>query len=342
MPRQMGSFLEILDRNAFMTDAAGKLGDMGEHSPWRNELASFDNAAMSLGGAVANKVLMRSSATPRQDGKSRDTYGCYEAWLWMKEADLRWSLEGTSTNKRGTSLLEHFTELDVVLANKGLTYSKAGRGSFIDITFAIHFTLGGVSRKRIPKVTGPKWKEKRLDREALSVTLQTLDRTSSSSPEEAAEELSGSLAHACDSAMPRRKPSRRGAPVYCWNQDIQQLWTACLRARRRFQRARGSEDLTTRTEEFKAAKRALKRALRDSKLECFKQICNEAEVDLWGTAYKVVMKRIKGQEHLRPTCPTLLRKIVEALFPKHPPKRETIPADDGEPFTPVSEEEIRS
>ncbi|KAH8321740.1 hypothetical protein KR074_009677, partial [Drosophila pseudoananassae] len=95
---------------------------------------------------------------------------------------------------------------------------------------------------------------------------------------------SGSLSDACDSAMPRRTPSRRGAPVYWWNQDIQQLRTACLRARRRFQRARGSEDLTTRTEEFKAAKRALKLAIKASKRECFQKICDEAEVDPWGTA----------------------------------------------------------
>ncbi|KAH8249804.1 hypothetical protein KR026_007898, partial [Drosophila bipectinata] len=157
---------------------------------------------------------------------------------------------------------------------------KAGRGFIIDITFvssalirkcnwedsdaytfsdhqAIHFTLGGVSRKRIPKVTGPKKKDSRLDREALSVTLQTLDRTSSSFPEELSGSLSDACDNACDSAMPRRKPSRRGASVYWWNQDNQQLRTR-LRARRRFQRARGSEDLTTRTEEFKAAKRALK------------------------------------------------------------------------------------
>ncbi|KAH8314619.1 hypothetical protein KR067_011443, partial [Drosophila pandora] len=54
------------------------------------------------------------------------------------------------------------------------------------------------------------------------------------------------------------------------------------------------------------------------------------------------MKKMKGQEYLRPTCPILLRKIVESLFPKHPPKREILIAGDAEPFTPVSEEEVRS
>ncbi|KAH8273207.1 hypothetical protein KR026_008682, partial [Drosophila bipectinata] len=198
-------------------------------------------------------------------------YSCYAPPRWEISRYQR-MLRSLVADARGRS---------PVVIGGDFNACKAGRGSIIDITFvssalirrcnwevsdaftfsdhqAIHFTLGGVSRKRIPKVTGPKWKDSRLDREALSVTLQTLDRTSSSSPEGAAEELSGSLSDACDSAMPRRKPSRRGASVYWWNQDIQQLRTACLRARRRFQRARGSEDLTTRTEEFKAAKRALK------------------------------------------------------------------------------------
>ncbi len=95
-------------------------------------------------------------------------------------------------------------------------------------------------------------------------------------------------------------------------------------------------------EEFKAAKKALKLAIKASKRECFRKICDEAQVDLWGTAYKVVMKKMKGQEYVRPTCPILLRKIVESLFPKHPPKREILIDGGAEPFTPVSEEEVKS
>lgn len=103
--------------------------------------------------------------------------------------------------------MEHFATMDLVLANRGekLTYIKARRGLIIDITFisnalirkcdwvsnsftfndhqAIHFTLEGVSKKRIPKVTKPKGKDKSLDQGALSVALQTLDWTPSSSPE---------------------------------------------------------------------------------------------------------------------------------------------------------------
>ncbi|XP_070133569.1 uncharacterized protein [Drosophila bipectinata] len=209
--------------------------------------------------------------------------------------------------QRSTSAA-HFAALDVVLANRGQKLTAR----IIDITFVssalksrrnwkvsdaftfsnhqtIHFTLGG-----------------------------TLDRTSLSSPEVAAEELSGSLPDACDSAMPKRKPRRRGASEYWWNQDILRLRTACLRERRRFQRARGSEKLTTRTEEFKAAKRALKLALKASKRECFKKICDEAECDPWGTAYK---------------------ENSGGSVPEAPSKKA---ADDGEPFTPVTEDEIRN
>nr|XP_043069082.1 uncharacterized protein LOC122321974 [Drosophila bipectinata] len=226
-----------------------------------------------------------------------------------------WSPEWGSRapNERGTSLLKHFAALDVVLANRGqkLAYSKTERESIIDITFVSSALIRRCNWEVSDAFTFS-------DHQAIHFTLGgTLDRSSSSSPEGAAEELSGALAHACDSAMPRRKPSRRGASVYWRNLNIQRLRTACLRAC--FQRARGSEELTTSTEEFKAAKRALKLSIKASKRECFRKICDKAKVDPWGTTNKWRL------------CSRSTRQ-----------KNETIPADDGEPFTPVTEEEIRN
>ncbi|KAM8702475.1 hypothetical protein ACLKA7_001806 [Drosophila subpalustris] len=132
-----------------------------------------------------------------------------------------------------------------------------------------------------------------------------------------ARQLSECLDAACDSSMPRRKPSRRGSPCYWWNDQIAQLRKACLRARRCSQRARRRPDFEDRLEDLRAAKRALKRAIKASKSSCFRQICEEADVNPWGTAYKVVTKTIRGQDSLRVTCPILLRSIVETLFPQH-------------------------
>ncbi|KAM8707671.1 hypothetical protein ACLKA7_014752 [Drosophila subpalustris] len=88
-----------------------------------------------------------------------------------------------------------------------------------------------------------------------------------------------SLDAACDSSMPRRKPSRRGSPCYWWNDQIAQLRKACLRARRCSQRARRRPDFEDRLEDLRAAKRALKCAIKASKSSCFTQICEEADVN---------------------------------------------------------------
>ncbi|KAM8721733.1 hypothetical protein ACLKA7_007582 [Drosophila subpalustris] len=77
-----------------------------------------------------------------------------------------------------------------------------------------------------------------------------------------ARQLSECLDAACDSSMPRRKPSRRGSPCYWWNDQIAQLRKACLRARRCSQRARRRPDFEDRLEDLRAAKRALKRAIK--------------------------------------------------------------------------------
>ncbi|KAH8293186.1 hypothetical protein KR044_010506, partial [Drosophila immigrans] len=70
-------------------------------------------------------------------------------------------------------------------------------------------------------------------------------------------------------------------------------------------------------EDLRAAKRALKRDIKKSKSDCFRKICDEADINPWGTAYKFAMKKLKSQETARITCPILLQSIVTALFPQH-------------------------
>ncbi|KAH8265925.1 hypothetical protein KR026_009514, partial [Drosophila bipectinata] len=116
---------------------------------WSKETAPQDIRTSSEGfvRAKINGVTFYSCYAPPRWEISR-----YQRMLRSLVADARgrspvviggdfnaWSPEWGSRapNERGTSLLEHFAALDVVLANRGqkLTYSKAGRGSIIDITF---------------------------------------------------------------------------------------------------------------------------------------------------------------------------------------------------------------
>ncbi|XP_041451990.1 uncharacterized protein LOC121405377 [Drosophila obscura] len=230
-----------------------------------------------------------------------------------------WAVEWGSkeTNTRGYCLLEQFSSLDVGLANDGARVTFCRR---VGDHQAIHFELGRPNRGRSkPKLTGPKWKDSLLDVASFSDSIRQCEWSpAGNSAEYAARELTQRIVDACNALMPKRKPSLRGTPCYWWTQEIAELRSACLRTRRRAHRARGRQDFENRQAEFRMAKQELKVAIKKSKSDSFRRICDEADVDPWGTAYKVVTKRIRGVSAPTPTCPELLRHIVTALFPRHP------------------------
>ncbi|KAL7724943.1 hypothetical protein ACLKA6_002307 [Drosophila palustris] len=200
------------------------------------------------------------------------------------------------------------------------------------------FIGGERQNQRRPNKSGPKWKDRFLDADTFSHVFNVAEWNPTGT---SARQLSECLDAACDSSMPRRKPSRRGSPCYWWNDQIAQLRKACLRARRCSQRARRRPDFEDRLEDLRAAKRALKCAIKASKSSCFKQICEEADVNPWGTAHKDVTKTIRGQDSLRVTCPILLRSIVETLFPQHA-EQDVSFASRPESWQPISVDEVKS
>ncbi|XP_069961813.1 uncharacterized protein [Bactrocera oleae] len=59
----------------------------------------------------------------------------------------------------------------------------------------------------------------------------------------------------------------------------------------------------------------IKQAIKKSKACCFKELCGKIDENPWGDAYKIVMSKFKGGKGQTPTCPKLLKIIVETLFP---------------------------
>ena len=55
--------------------------------------------------------------------------------------------------------------------------------------------------------------------------------------------------------------------------------------------------------------------MKQSKNFCFKALCDKVDENPWGEAYKIVMSRFGGGKGQAPTCPSLLQKVVETLFP---------------------------
>ena len=251
-----------------------------------------------------------------------------------------------------------------MLANEGTTttFRKNGRESIVDVTFcspslagdlnwrvsedythsdhqAICYVVGGRTPNGTsgPRTQARRWRTKAFDRDLFVEALRT-DRTMTTL---GPRELSGELARACDTAMPRKLDSSKGRrSVYWWSDEIQNLRSRCLRARRYMQRARSDADRDRRRPAYKEARAALKREIGRRKAECFRRLCDEADENPWGDAYHIVLRKCSVTPRER--CPIMLKRIVEGLFPHHEPVVwPSTPQTVGRPVPRITVEELR-
>lgn len=261
-----------------------------------------------------------------------------------------WAVDWGSqrTNERGRVLLDAFSRLDLVLANRGnsLTFRRASCGSIVDLTFvsqglarnidwrvsehythsdhqAIVFEIrsGSLNRHRREKAIFHGWAKEKLDPECFVEVFANYNITDGSVAE-MSEQVVASMRAACDASMPRRRRTQRRVENFWWNEEIASLRRQCLAARRKYQRGRLGPDQLWRRNTYNQARKDLQRAINRSKSECFRQLCKESDADPWGGAYRIVMARLRGKKTPQVTCPDLMDKIVNHLFPGGPPQEE--------------------
>uniref|UniRef100_A0ABD2W6R7 Reverse transcriptase domain-containing protein n=1 Tax=Trichogramma kaykai TaxID=54128 RepID=A0ABD2W6R7_9HYME len=164
---------------------------------------------------------------------------------------------------------------------------------------------------------GCKWNARTFDTECLSV-MMTGTVIPPGPAEEMATSLMAAITSARDASMTKRGSRRRRGVVYWWTSEIADLWCACLRARRLAQRAhcRPKEDACRAS--YASARRLLRVAIKTSMRLCWNKLCDEVNEDVWGKPYKTVMSRLRGPRVNSPSSPSLVRRIVAALFPRVP------------------------
>jgi hypothetical protein len=276
-----------------------------------------------------------------------------------------WAVEWGSrfTNRRGQILLEAIANLQVDLANEGTksTFSRNGAQSIIDVTFcspglmrsinwrveddythsdhmAIRYDIEYSARQQTargaytPVTRG--WRTSCYDAEIFTEALR-LERDVRNTQHPSADQLVVMLSRSCDATMPRKSLPRNGRPpVYWWTEAIASLRRTCLYARRRMQRARSDTDREERRAVLAAARAALKSEIKSSKRACFEGLCRDANTNVWGNAYKVVMAKTRGRMAPIERSPTMLAKIVEGLFPRHEPRPwPPVPLSHGQRYS---------
>ena len=298
------------------------------------------------------------------DARSRNPKiiaGDFNAWA------VDWG--SRTTNTRGRILLEAFAELDLVLANTGnvSTFRGTGSGSIVDLTYVSttlarrmtwfvseHYTHSDHQAIFLQIEYGPcvdtcsreagnrGWSVKGLEEDAF-IEMLLGGQSPGGAATEKVEQMMGRITRACDAAMPRRRVLAKRRSNYWWNEEIAVLRNACFRARRICQRSRARPDFDEKRLAYVNLRGRLKQAIRTSKRECFKELCTEADQSPWGTAYRIVMKKMRGRTP-QLTCPHLLLDIVTALFPPDKGERKqhkraldvyTIPAVTEEELTQI-------
>ncbi|KAL7723548.1 hypothetical protein ACLKA6_003087 [Drosophila palustris] len=271
-----------------------------------------------------------------------------------------WALELQSpvTNARGRVLLDAFATLDVELLNRGSThtFSRGGMGSIIDLTFAtsclarsatwsvseiytasdhraIVFNFGGRNSAPSNMPTRTHYKSATLDVDAFQLAIGNM--SVSGNAETMAQQAAQALQHACGVSMQRSGSYRRHNAVYWWTDQIAKARAECLKARRAYCRARGTEAHASLRLQYCDKRRLLKRAIKDQKRLCFLRMCEEADHDPWGQAYKVVMKRTRSFKNSVPTEKMQLTAIVSTLFP-HQHERNPDHTNDEQNNHPVA------
>ncbi|KAL7726805.1 hypothetical protein ACLKA6_001516 [Drosophila palustris] len=278
-----------------------------------------------------------------------------------------WATEwgSKSTTPRGSTLLDTFASLQVCLLNTGTksTFSKAGRESIIDVTFAspllargsewcvsdiythsdhlaVLTTLAPSGCHSARAFIHESYKTESLDMDCLLSVVSGLSVRGDANS--SAEAMADGISAACNASMAKvRRGGNRHRPVAWWNEEIAVARMECHAARRRCQRTRSSPLRDLYATVFKGKRRELKEAIKRSKARHFQELCDAADSQPFGAAYKLVMRKLCRQP--MPTRPHQLSRIVHTLFPRQPHLEHTgslILQDDE--FVPTNSEEVLS
>ncbi|KAL7724035.1 hypothetical protein ACLKA6_003251 [Drosophila palustris] len=177
------------------------------------------------------------------------------------------------------------------------------------------------------------YKSATLDVDAFQLAIGNM--SVSGNAETMAQQAAQALQHACGVSMQRSGSYRRHNAVYWWTDQIAKARAECLKARRAYCRARGTEAHASLRLQYCDKRRLLKRAIKDQKRLCFLRMCEEADRDPWGQAYKVVMKRTRSFKNSVPTEKMQLTAIVSTLFP-HQHERNPDHTNDEQNSHPVA------
>ena len=188
------------------------------------------------------------------------------------------------------------------------------------IEFSLEQRCQAVDKGRGGEGKSPSWNTRRLCRERLRIHLETtrlIDELGWFEPAGSSEDTVRSarrkVAASCDYSMPRRKRRQAKCSMYWRNDQLAALRRECLAARPKFPRSNGDAMLH---DTWKRANTALRRGIKKSRLQWWKDLIGEVEKDPWGLAFKIFTKiLVTRRKTMGLDNSDRVKYIVRSLFP---------------------------
>lgn len=248
------------------------------------------------------------------------------------------------TDERGKRLTEWIAELNLVVANKGSmpTFQIENYGSILDLTIVTekmgseicqwevrqeeslsdhNYILFEINKqpkatRTLPKEINRGWQIKKVDNHRL----QSMAVILKDEPDLSAGKYTRSLAEICNNVMPKKNTNFRRKPVYWWSDEIAELRKECLKRRRAYTRSVRRNPLW-RSQQlwnlYKISKKTLRNKIKQEKRNCWKRLCLNVDIDIWGDGYKIAMKGLLGFPPRVCLPMEKMSEVIAQLFPTH-------------------------
>ncbi|KAI8129373.1 Retrovirus-related Pol polyprotein from type-1 retrotransposable element R1 [Lucilia cuprina] len=246
-------------------------------------------------------------------------------------------------DRRGKHVSEMIASLGLIVYNNGFAPTFCGgRGSsIIDITFGspelcnnalkwevldeltlsdhqyISFNVDRNTMTPLVDLNLPRWNVRKLNVNEFTKKMQQIKQLTNLENIEVtnvANVVTDTITKCCNASMPKIKEyNKRKEPAFWWTPEIKRLRTNCLHARRIATRHYSDVTLVIR---YRKLRKQLRNAIKRSKIEKWKAICNTIDDDPWGKPYKIITKKMHTMMSIPGiTEPTWASKIVSTLFP---------------------------
>lgn len=252
-------------------------------------------------------------------------------------------------DKRGRILEEWMASLGLETANRGRepTCTRGIQGSHIDLTMGKSGCMGRFKRWEVLKKENLSdhrdiminyrrrntrgMEEKKVERliineEKINECVVEIGKRILGGDGRTPEE-SGKMIEETTKRTLEKKKGRSNTRIYWWNERVEKARNECGQKRRGYSRlmeswkTRGGIESHKKLQEYKDAKKFLKREITKAKKEAWEKVCEEVEQDVWGEGYGIVTDKVRKRNKVMEEEETIAH--MAKLFPRLVERRES-------------------